>query len=239
MKKSTKKSVSMLFALAFLAFTLCLIPAKKAHASGSEGYIQLKGKSQSVIVFHPSSDDYEIECGKQLKNAKKVKFTSNKPSVIKTHCYKDSTDKSNPYSLTFTTKKLGTAKLTLTYTKNGKKQKHIINVKVTKYQNPFKSVKIGKISYTKDFKHSFVSEFLKKQPVGKQKISIQTKNGWKVVSIKKVYPKNPKDDASPYIVSKVKNNTKTFISKAYTTLMITVKSKNSDCAIVWYIFSEE
>lgn len=172
--KVLKLSIIAIFAL------VLLIPAKNAYA-GYDNQVIPYAKNITLITSPPEKSThcmYYLDLGKKIKNATKVTVDYN--GVIMANAYKY--DYMTDYNVTVTALEPGSGKLTVKVWKNGTKKTYKINVKVVKYKNPVKSLKIGSKEYAKKFKNNDILGNVK-FPVSKKKISIKPASGWKVKSI--------------------------------------------------------
>lgn len=120
-------------------------------------------------------------------------------------------------------------KSTVTYTYKGKKYKAKVVVK--KYQNPVKSVTIGKKTYSKPFK-SFWEYSVKRKALNGKTIKVTPAKGWKVVSISYTYRKNGK-------FKKVSNGGKLTNMSKYPSVVITMMNKQTGGYESVYFLGEE
>lgn len=137
-------------------------------------------------------------------NVKKLKVKSSRPSVVKVKLV-------GKYgAFKFYPQKTGTAKITLSGVLNGKKITRKKTIKVVKYAQPFKSLKIGGKSYLKKVKASTNTIAVKTKK--NVKLTYKLNKGWQAynamdecerMGIKKSY------DLKPYPRSLVVRNKKT------------------------------
>lgn len=197
--------VMLLFAMAITA-----LPATEVQAEGAKfpKKIEMKiypkrPKSQPV-----KSTNYSVLWGEkitQLKNSNKKVATVKKGKYSWT-------------SLDITPRSVGTTKVT--FKCSGKKFTTIVNV--AEYESPFKSIKIGKKDFTKNFNVS--NSYCLTGQTGnlEGKLRIKLKKNWKIESMKITYYD------SHWIIKKVKNNQKialrTDVLEGATDFYITVKN---------------
>lgn len=177
--RTIRKRILGLLALCFMALSLYpKVPVQAAYA-GILGYEQnLKDGFRETIVYNPSDAQgyYEVNAdgiyGHTCKNRKAV--SSDKKIV---------TVKYSPVHQCFllTPKKTGTAKVTFSAVRKGKKVTCQGTVKVVKFQNPVKSLKINGKNYAKEIKTTNAVLHIKtKKPTAAFHYKLQP--GWKVES---------------------------------------------------------
>ena len=152
MSKATKDKMTLFTALLVAVMALCFFPAKKVSA----GEVSIPSKSGQTIccMMTDKKEVYGIWEGelKKLphgKNMTIVSFKSSNQKVVKAWIEKD-----KYWGGIYPRLKLnkpGTTKLTLTYKSGTKQYKYTVNVQVIKYQNPFKTFKIGNKNYASVF----------------------------------------------------------------------------------------
>lgn len=184
-KMCLKKKLSMVIVglgvLIFLLMTntvhaatnpLSKMPTKvKTTVEGSEGI-------SYATPSYPSSTNLEITA-----------VSSNPDIILINGCrvlrnQTDSSGESTKYAWYGTlVQKPGTAKITVTVKVNGKAYKKTCSYTVVKYQNPFKTLKVGKENLVSELnKYAYVN--LKSVTSGRMKLSYKLKSGYK---IQKVY----------------------------------------------------
>ncbi len=77
-------------------------------------------------------------------------------------------------------KKTGTTSLSYKTTNEGKTEMHNIKLCVYKHKNPFRTLKVGNVSYKSQFSKGDYSTLQK----GKGKVQVKVRKGWKVKTIK-------------------------------------------------------
>ncbi len=157
MKKFLRKTSAMILCFAVLVSSL-FIPDMKAEAAET-----------AIVYFAPNgntaSKQYKLYFTSKISNPK----SSNKN--VATASVKKEKD---AWVLTVSLKKAGTTAISYTYTGSGYTNK--IKLTVKKYTSPVESLKIGKTTLTSKYKNSY-------QITGSAlngKISVKTKNGWKL-----------------------------------------------------------
>lgn len=145
MKKLTQSKITLFVALLIAVLSLSIFPAKKISAM--EMSIPSKsGKTVCCMMVDKKNTEYGIY-GEDLrklphgKNMTVLSFKSSNEKVIKAWTKKYDFDKKTYPVLKL--RKSGTAKLTLTYKSGSKRYNYTVKVQVIKYQNPFKTFKIG------------------------------------------------------------------------------------------------
>ena len=149
MKRITKSKIALFSVLFVAVMSVCIFPAKKVSAAEMD-IPSKSGKTICNMIADKQYTEYGIyiEDLRKLPHGKSMKvlsFKSNNTKVIKAWAEKSDADKKTYPRLKL--KKPGTAKLTLTYKSGSKKYKYTVTIKVIKYQNPFKTFKIGKKNY--------------------------------------------------------------------------------------------
>ena len=149
MKKLTQSKITLFVALLIAVLSLSIFPAKKISAM--EMSIPSKsGKTVCCMMVDKKNTEYGIY-GEDLrklphgKNMTVLSFKSSNEKVIKAWTKKYDFDKKTYPVLKL--RKSGTAKLTLTYKSGSKRYNYTVKVQVIKYQNPFKTFKIGNKNY--------------------------------------------------------------------------------------------
>lgn len=170
------------------AMVITLMPATKVQAKGPvfPKKIEMKiypkcPKSESV-----KSTNYFVLWGEkitQLKNSNK------KVATVKKNKY-------NWSSLDIIPRSVGKTKIT--FKCSGKKFTTIVNV--SEYESPFKSIKIGKKDFTKNYNVSNYYCLTGQTENLEGKLRIKLKKNWKIENMKITYYDNPWD------MRKIKNN---------------------------------
>ena len=182
MKKKTQKLLAAVLSV-FVAFALVIVPQTSAPIAGMA---QPAKYAKKINVAAGMA--YELNMGKRLKGASKVKVTSSNKKIV-AHFGKWDPKRGGKYLLINAAKK-GAATLTIKVTKKGKTKKYKCKVKVNKYKNPIKKFMIGSKNVAKAFKKypGTGSTFTKG---GKYKVAVTPASGWKVKKIEyKCYSKN-------------------------------------------------
>ena len=173
MKK--KKILAMMLSLA-VVFSFMIMPL--TNEVSAEWNVKSVRYKKNITVYKTSdsySNTYGIALGKRVKNAKKVTFKTSKKGVITNLEFFDN-------AAVFNAKKTGKTKLTINVkNKNGTTKKYTVNVTVKKYTSPYKSIKVGKTTYTKKLRE--YDSLRVKLKSKKAKISIKPKKGWKVSNL--------------------------------------------------------
>ena len=138
-----KKILTMILSLA-VVFSFMIMPL--TNEVSAEWNVKSVRYKKSITVYKTSdsySNTYGIALGKRVKNAKKVTFKTSKKGVITNLEFFDN-------AAVFNAKKTGKTKLTINVkNKNGTTKKYTVNVIVKKYTSRYKSIKVGKTTYTK------------------------------------------------------------------------------------------
>lgn len=213
--KKIRTLLSMLLVLCLTVTSVLVFSA--ADVSADAGYIDMKYAKK--ITVSTESPYIRLVMKSKLKGAKSVKVTSSNKSVVKTYKYKKSGG-----GIFIELKKPGTSKLTIKCKKNGKTKKYKCKVKVVKYKNPVKSLKIAGLEIGKKFnKKAVYSGDMGDERTGV--IKVVPAKGWKV---KKIVETTFKSNSSKFVEKTIVNN-KTKISleynKDYTVVMYN-KSRN-------------
>ena len=203
MKKKTSKILSLIMAFA-VAFSMIIIPQTLAvHADGSTGQpVNYTTKTATLATGY-----YNVNLGKRYNSSKdKIRVSTSNKRVVAIE------DKSDP---SIQLKKPGKATVTFTvYKKSGAKKSYKMKIKAVKYQNPFKSVKIGSKEYRSKFKNDV--EYELEMGSGKYKVSVVPAKGWKIEKITHGWyglDENDEFDFSNPIEKKIKNKGTISISK--------------------------
>lgn len=219
MKKNVSRILSMMMAFA-VAFSLIIIPQTAAvHADDFGVKVEYTTKTATL-----ATGNYYVDFGKKFnENKDKIRVKSSNKSVA-------AVEKDYP---TFELKKPGKATLTFVVTKkSGSKKTYKMTIKAVKYQNPFKSVKIGSKEYRSKFKKDVFYELEKGS--GKYKVAITPAKGWKVESIIHAWyrtDKNGELDYNNLVEKKVKNKSKISITKgkSISWVSIVMYNKKTGC----------
>lgn len=213
MGKRMKKMVAVLFCLALIAG--CFMPSQTVKADGGDLLLSY-AKNITLSRKGNTDEDYYYMDLPVKGEIKKITAKSSNSKVIKVE----------KGSFFFHAKKTGKAKVTYKVKlTNGKTKKYVSNIKVVKYKNPFKSLKLDSKNYAKKFnkktgKTEGISYSTKKKSV---KISIKAASGCKIKSIKRCqYSSTGKETWS-----KVKNNTSVKLIKGAAIIQIKMYNKNT------------
>lgn len=198
MKKKMKKIASILLGVV-LVISSCMIPSKEAEAAMSNEVSYSKNITVSAQGKYGAF--YWLYMGKKVEGAKMVTLKSSNKKVVKV------AEKENVGKwINFNARKPGTAKLTITVKKGNKIKKYTTKIKVVKYKNPVKVMKIGRKNVASKFKKQ-VSNASYRTKATKAKLSIKPVSGWKLKEIRGY-------SAYPVDYKKLKNN-RTFSVKKY------------------------
>lgn len=153
MKRITKSKITLFSVLFAAMMAVCFFPTKKVSAA-EMGIPKQSGKTICAMMVNKKGTQCSIYSGELKKlphgeNMTVLSFKSSNEKVIKAWTEKDDYDDWVYPMLNL--KKPGTAKLTLTYESDAKKYNYTVKVKVIKYQNPFKTFKIGNKNYASAF----------------------------------------------------------------------------------------
>ena len=178
-----KKKLSM--AIAVLGFFVLLVVSTTVHAATANPLAGMPTKVKTTVEgsegaayatpYYLSSEDLKITA------------VSSNPNVVKINgcriLYKMSAGVSMKYAWYGTyIQKPGTAKITVTVKLNGKTYKKTCAYTFVKYQNPFKSLKVGKQELTSELNKVAMTE-LKSGTSGTLKLVYKLKNGYKVQKV--------------------------------------------------------
>ena len=210
MKKKLTKILSMLLVFAMV---MCLVPPVEASAASRKPWFPKelaldyydKNQSQNMTdwVFGNDSTNYKIT---ELKSSDKNVLT-----VFKLY--------SGYTSLYMRVRKPGKATITFKVKVGNKTYSYKCKVTVHDYENPFKSLKIGKTNYASEF--SYMDYYsLKGRKNLKGKLAITTNKNWKIERIE-IY-----DNTSPS--SKRVKNKKVITLKKGQTLWVTCRNKKTN-----------
>lgn len=215
MKKKIKRMTVVILSVIVLAG--CLVPMQIAYAADGDSAIGIPYSKNMTVS--KNNYGYYIMSGKNLGYGEIISIKSSNKKVITPMDDPDIYDAE--WTDSFDTKKTGTAKLTITVKKkSGKTQKYISKVKVVKYKNPAKQVKLSSKNLAFRFNRESYTNYTTKKK--REKISVQAKSGWKVKEIKyNYYNKKGK-----FITKTVKN--KDYIKyQKWGTISITMYKKNT------------
>lgn len=136
-------------------------------------------------------------------------------------------------SLYYQAKKAGTATISFDLKYNGKTYHYSQKIKVVNYENPFKTLKIGKTNYASQFNKKC---YANAKRVSKQKLSISLKKNWTIKKMK-IISSTRKNTYIPVSYTKgttVKNGQKITASKKI--LGIELKNKSTGIVYTTYIY---
>lgn len=188
MSKIIKK---VLLVLMTLILAMPVLPVTEAQAASKKPTF-----SKNVTLVHYAKDKarnkgaWEIrtddEYGRDTIKVSKLKSSNSK--VLKVHIANKG---GKQEAIGIQSKKAGTATVSFTATVNGKKHNFKCKVKVVKYQNPFKSFKVGSKNYASKYKNTSFSAWAdnKNWPAPskdkiKGKLNIVPNKNWKIKSIR-------------------------------------------------------
>lgn len=233
MKRMIKNKLSLFMALIIAVMAVSIFPAQKVSAM--EMSIPNKsGKTICCMMVDNKNTQYGIynEDLRKLphgKNMTVLSFKSSNTKVIKAWTEKNAYDKKTYPMLNL--KKPGTANLTLTYKSGTKKYKYTVKVQVIKYQNPFKTFKIGNKNYASAFKKVNMYGATLKIPTlknGNYKFELKPNKNFSITTAKL-----QQTSGNTTKVVNIKNAKKIKITKdAY--FMFTMKYKNMDIANICF-----
>lgn len=163
LRKALALSVSLCLTIA-----LVIVPMQQtSYADGSYPSVKY-AKTMHVMLDPKTPNRYYVEMGKKADSAVKITVTSGNRKVAVPEKYDNSI---------IHAKRAGTAKLKIKVkTKKGTKT-YKCTLKVLKYENPFKTLKVGGTSLKSKFnKTAQANSYVKNKTTGK--IKIVPKKGW-------------------------------------------------------------
>lgn len=206
-----KKLLGVMILFAMIITAVPVIPAQAEDNSEISKTVEVKLFPNRLKTEKIKPKDYYAGFGSgkitNLKNSDKKVAT-----VKKSKTYRG--------QLEITPKSVGTTKVTYQY--GG--EKYSLTVNVTNYESPFKSIKIGKKNFTKNFEKSNIYTFKQKKNLT-GKLQIKMKKNWKIKSMHLEYY-----DAN-YWIRDAKNNKnislRTDVYDGMTALSVTVQNKKT------------
>ena len=197
--------------LLFLITALILLFGLQTVTYAGEPYIPEK----MIVVMTPNLVSHNINLGGVAKTSDVTKLKSSNKSVVKLSKF---VYEGTVY-VSVKPNKPGKATVTFDYKYKGKTCHAKVKVKVYKYFNAIKSLKIGSKNYASKFKKDNYA-YLKKKLTGKLKI--KAKAGYKILDI---YSYNRKDGSN---FKTLKNGKKVTIKKGYALCIDLEKTSNKD-----------
>ena len=171
--KTLKK---MLLGMAvMMALILCLTPMQEVHAKDDAEYVKNGFKMVLEAGNFYTRNIYVKKFQNNTVENIKVKVSSKK--VVSAQVDED--ENGEPY-LSFSSKKPGKAKITITADVNGKNFTCKGTVSVIKFQSAFTELKVNGKSYLKDTVHPFSYVILQGNNSKSLKLEYKLKPGWKM-----------------------------------------------------------
>ncbi|MGN1167442.1 MAG: hypothetical protein ACI4S2_13560 [Lachnospiraceae bacterium] len=168
-----KTKILELMTVLFLVLLIC--PAMTAKADDNEYWISKRNFKETVYMPIGNQKKDGICMHLNLPaNSKNYKVSVNNKKLLKA--------KMQYGVLVLYPKKTGTVKVTVTAVSNGKKVKSKGTIKLVKYENPFKTLKIGGKSYRKKITMRCIHDGFNIANKTSMKINYKLKSGWKFVS---------------------------------------------------------
>lgn len=175
MNKNIAKKILTVTLAFIVALGFMVIPkADTVHAETNYYYAKY-AKTLKLPFKKGKLDDYSIYLSSRVNGAKKITITSSNKSVF------DPQKKLDFNSLIASSSKTGTATVKIKVKKSKTTKTYKMKVKVFKYQNPFKSFKVGKKNAASKF--NAATDTAIKNKAKKAKIKIKPKKNWKVKKI--------------------------------------------------------
>ena len=207
MKRQLMKTLSMMLVLVFVMGTYAIPviadevptcqppwsaeepeePERVVFADACETFYYPKDKKANIFTLDFDNEDEACT----LVSLK----VSNKKVISVSKVYEKGTSTIKHFKIKV--KKVGDAAIKFKWKQGGKTYSHKFQVFVKKYDNPLKSIKIGKTSFTS--KVTKCNEVNLKRKTYKGKVALKTNKGWKIKSISI-------DDVNTYKTKKIKNN---------------------------------
>ena len=196
-RKMNKTIKRVLLVLMTLMLAILVLPVTELQAANA------KIAKNMTVVYYPKAKQHN-EVNITLSKIKVSKVKSSNSKALKVSTLKSDMDFS---LLKFTPKRAGTSTVSFTAKTKSKTYTYTSKVKVVKYQNPFKTLKIGSKNYTSKFKNTDYPgwAFASSDKI-KGRLNITAKKGWKVSKIELV-------NLSTRKAKKIKNKTKIDMSK--------------------------
>lgn len=218
--KMSKKIKKLLVVLMACVLVIPVLPVTEVKAD----YMPTLNKNMTLVYYQKEKwlNDTYVALPLNVKDTdkvtlSKVKLSNSKVLKVKVEKFGDA-----HHYLVLTTKKAGTSEISLDAKVNGKTHKIKCVVKVIKYKNPLKSLKIGSKNYASKFKNSESPTWSSSGTDKiKGKLNIVPNKGWK---ISKIVVRNTSTGKGKVI----KNKTNIDMSKAgVDVLEITVKNSKT------------
>lgn len=173
-----KRIKKVIFAALFMVLTLSVMRVSDVKA----GAIGVKYDKKITVSLVGTSTFYGLDMGNKLNGATSIKVTSSNDAVIEAEYIVYDKKNYDNGALFMTANKTGTTEITVKVKTKSKTSTYKTTVKVVKYKNPIKKIKIGKKNLTKKFNKSInynCFDEIKKNDI----ISIKLKKGWKIKDI--------------------------------------------------------
>ena len=159
MRKKSRKWSGFIIMVAVFTLLAGMSASAKTH------------KETKGVPFYSWQREYPVYSG-PASGISKVKSSNKKVASVATR------KEGSGVEVYLKVKKPGTTNLSYKVKKNGKTVSY--KVRYNFYKNPFKTLKVGKANYKSQFNNGDYSTLM----MGKGKVSIKLKKGWKVKSIK-------------------------------------------------------
>lgn len=174
--KRMKTKILKFMAVLFLVLLICPSMTAKAEQD-NEYWISSKKFKETVYMPIGSQKKEGIMIHPALpSNAKKLKVSVSNKKIAKAKI------SSSTGVLTLYPKKTGTVKVTITGRSNGKKFTRKGTIKLVKFENPFKTLKIGGKSYRNKITMRDNQDVFDVSGKTSMKINYKLKSGWKFIS---------------------------------------------------------
>ena len=197
MKNNMKKLMKHLSMVTILIMAFCLIPFYGTRAADDYELeicqtLKFTGKNATwnLRSMRNTGDwNYTIVTGNKSDKWTKVTMTSSNRKVVYPEAYLDRDGGKSYVGLVLQPGNSGKATVTLNYWKGGKKYSNKFKIVVRRYENPFATLKVGKVSVKKQFdddmyRHGVHPEqCYAKVKKGTYKINVKMKSGRKLVSM--------------------------------------------------------
>lgn len=223
MSKKIKKVLIVLMAI------MLAIPVLQVTEVEAASKVKL-AKKMTVTYYAKEKIRYntEVHILGEFKASDKVKISklkSSNPKVLKVSTLRTDYDQ----RLILDARKAGTSTVSFKATVNGKSRNYECVVKVVKYQNPFKTFKVGSKNYTSKYKNSENEggTYTSKKVQGR--LNIVPQKGWKISRISLV---NMFTNKSKKIR---KNSSINLDSKGFNRLWVTMKHSKTGVTRHFYI----
>ncbi len=200
MERKLKSILTLSFIIVLFMACMFIVQTVTAHA---DGVPVMAYYSKNMSAPFVKNYWYQIKMGNKFKGAKKVTIKSSNKKVFNPNPLDKESYRYN--SIYGEVKKKGTATITVKVKKSGGSKTYKFKFKTVKYQNPFKSFKIGSKKLEKKFKKFPAASFVNKAKSGK--IKIKANKNWSVKKI--VYERDVyTEDGSKHTKKTVKNGSK-------------------------------